>query len=426
MYWLLTLSCSEPKVQDTVTDETEILGLVVTPNDMIIPVSGRTQLQATGLYPDRSTVDLTSSVEWFVEYYAVLNISEDLDSEGELVAISEGSSRVYAEYEGIKSNYANVIVTAASVDRISITPNELQLIDGDQVQLQATATFTNGESGLFTQQVRWITDNGAVVQFDEYGLLQAVGQGETEVTAVYEEIISDPVEIEVMPYYEGGKPDLRVTDASIEDRSATRIVRTTITNQGSQSAIGFWLDIFNQSSEPAINDVGDDYHLFEYLGPGHSTSHEFEMPLSSAVPSPWLMVDAADEIEESHENNNTFQVTTSSSSGQAADLVVSYFELYEYDGVLEVFVDVTNQGQQTADFFFVDLFPNQSSAPQLYDDGAQYLAIENLGPGATDFADFTIDTSCSGCKAWILIDGYDNVSESNEANNTAGPVGYSY
>ena len=410
---------------DTGPLEDEILGLVVTPDDLILPVNGRTQLQATGLYSDRSTVDLTSSVDWFVEYYSVLEVGDSLDSEGELVALSEGISRVYAEYNGVKSNYSDVIVTAASIDRISISPNELLLTDGDQVQLQATATFTNGESGLFTQQVRWITDNGAVVQFDEIGLLQAVGQGETEVTAVYEDITSDPIEVEVMPYYEGGKPDLRIYDATIEDRASTRLIRAMVVNQGSQSAIGFWLDVFNQTGEPSVDDIGNDYIWMEYLGPGHSSTQEFELPLASAVPAPWLMVDTTNDIEESHENNNTFQVVGDGSSAQAADLVVSYFDILEYDGQLEVLIDVTNQGQQTAEFFFVDLFQNQSSAPELYADGEQYLAIENLGAGATEYADFTIQGDCSNCNAWVLIDGYNHVSESNEANNIAGPVTYS-
>ncbi|MEC8276227.1 MAG: hypothetical protein VX026_00825, partial [Myxococcota bacterium] len=66
MTWMLLtafiFSCSEPKLVDTDPLEDEILGLVVTPDDLILPVNGRTQLQATGLYSDRSTVDLTSSV----------------------------------------------------------------------------------------------------------------------------------------------------------------------------------------------------------------------------------------------------------------------------------------------------------------------------------------------------------------------------
>lgn len=422
----LYLACTDPKDSSLEIESRDLLGIVITPDSLILPVNGQVQMQATGLNEDRETVNLTSSVDWFVEYYSILTISGDLDSEGLVTALSEGNSRIFAEYGGLKSNYSNVIVTSADLDRISITPNEVQIIEGDKVQLKASATFSNGETGDFTDQVRWITDNGSVVQFEDTGTLLAVGEGETEVYASYEALVSDPADITVDPYYEGGRPDLLITNAFSESQGETQRIQYTIKNQGTQSAIGFWVDVFNGGQAPELMDIGVDYHWFEYLGPGHESTKSFELSLPNLATYQWLIADTNNNIEESHENNNISQTSESGATHLSADLIISYFEVVEYNGKLEFMIDVTNQGEQSAEYFFVDLFVDQSSPPNITDDGQHYIALENLGPNATEYADFTVETLCDECSAWVMVDGYNLITEGNENNNISGPLLYSF
>ena len=42
----------------------DILGIVVTPDEVIVPVGTTIQLEALGLNTDRQTLDLTDAVDW--------------------------------------------------------------------------------------------------------------------------------------------------------------------------------------------------------------------------------------------------------------------------------------------------------------------------------------------------------------------------
>ena len=81
-----------------------------------------------------------------------------------------------------------------------------------------------------------------------------------------------------------------------------------------------------------------------------------------------------------------------------------------------------NQGDQDAGWFYVDLFVDQASSPAPFDDGDEYSSIDGIAAGDSDYADFEVDMVCEGCSSWIMVDGYDAVIESNEANNVEGPL----
>ena len=75
-------------------DDPEIEGLVgilVTPDPVIVPVGGATQLSATGLLEDRQSVDMTHLVTWRSPDAGVASVGDGLDEEGLLTGHSAGS-----------------------------------------------------------------------------------------------------------------------------------------------------------------------------------------------------------------------------------------------------------------------------------------------------------------------------------------------
>ena len=166
MIWLL--SCTQPpESHDTGTSD--LLGIMITPSSLVLPVGGVQQLSAVGLLQDHEQIDLTDSVDWNVEYYSVVDISEGLDSEGLLTAVGEGNSRIFAEYQGIRSPYAQLIVTEAEIERVSITPSELTLYEGESVRLWAVAHYSDGSYGAINDEARWIIGDGSIARISEQG-----------------------------------------------------------------------------------------------------------------------------------------------------------------------------------------------------------------------------------------------------------------
>ena len=82
-----------------------------------------------------------------------------------------------------------------------------------------------------------------------------------------------------------------------------------------------------------------------------------------------------------------------------------------------------NSGSEPVGPFYIDLFLDTWSQPAYNTDGDEFIDVEEgLEPGETLFADFFLDEPCSYCYSWIVVDSYDEIDETNEADNVAGPL----
>ncbi len=409
-------------------DELDLIGLLITPDQMIISVGDSAQLKATGLTAGHESVDLTSSVDWSVERFSIAQISDSLDNEGVLSANGEGSTRIFASYGDIDSPYAEVIVTEAELERLTVSPNQLEIIEGDWVQMTATAYYSNGESGDVTAQSRWITENGSIIQFDAPGKVEAVGVGDTTIHAELDGISSDSVEIDVDPGSENAKADLRIMDVEGAISGGKAILSIKLKNQGLKGATGFWVDVFlDQSTQPEFNSLGTEYIWIDYLGPNHYRMLDVEIPVNNSSTDIWILADTNQDVVESHEANNTYDLSiddgTPPPDPESPELEITFFDYYlNPAGGINYLIDVTNNGETTAPFFYVDLFTDLSEAPSLYDDGDKYVAIEDLAPGDTKYADIAFEENCFGCRSWVMVDGYEFIPELDENNNIVGPL----
>ena len=305
MILTLLLACTaSPEQNPAISAEEEtIVGILITPEQSILSVGQTAQLKATALTSLRNSFDVTESVEWMVEYYDIIDVSEDLDSEGRLTGLSEGSSRIYAQYNDIQSPYSTVIVTKAALVSIEISPQNVSLQEGQQLQMSATGLFSDGAQGNITQQVRWLTADPDVIQIRANGVLVANGVGTTQVQAKVDRLSSAQTQIVVNPYTEHGRPDLVFEETEIVWYEETPVLETVLVNQGAVGAEEFWVDLYYQAGKPDINQVGDSFGLVQYLGPNQGTRLAFELDYWNTT-ALWLFADSTDVIDESHENNN--------------------------------------------------------------------------------------------------------------------------
>ena len=419
---LLLLACNSSS-QDSASDE--LIGLSVTPIDLIVPIGATVQLEAIGLTENRETIALTDSVDWNIEHYAIATISEDLDSKGVLNAHAEGSTRVYAQYGDIKSPYNTIIVTDSTLERLTIHPNEADIVEGETVYISATGYFSNGSSGDFTQQAMWVTADGSIVKISSPGELLGVSPGDTRVHAIFEDLESESIPVTVQPFYENGKADLIIEEADgfIYEDMAYFDVR--IKNQGNASAVEFWVDAWGERIvAPDPFDVGDYYEKIPYLSPNHYINLSFSFPFSESSGDSWIQIDTSNSVEESRESNNSKQIFIETIFNTASDdLSIDYFDtLLNDDGTRSYFINVTNNGSETIPYLFIDLYPDQIYPPELGTDGEQYIAIEDLAPGETQWADFIYPSTCSGCISWCMVDSRNFLEETDEDNNIGGPL----
>lgn len=408
----------------------DVLGIVVTPGEVIVPVGSEVQLEALGLNDIRETMDLTDAVVWYTGSPSVASISNELSKEGVLRGLMAGTAQVYADFDGVQSSVSKITVTDADLVRLSITPPSVTLADGDSVQLSAEASFADGTSSNASSQVRWITADGSVAVLSAGGLLEANGIGSTEVMVEWNGVQSEPVDVSVIDEVSSTNADLVFTGiyGGIEDGHVE--VTIDVRNDGTNPAGEFWVDLFmDPVFEPTYGDWPDAFYMVDYLGAGESTVVTFTSPTTNDRHEFAVLLDSLNTVAESNENNNILSSATDEyggsgdpgPSGGQPNLRFDYVGGYSGDTETEYWVNVTNDGTVPADGFYIDVFfdRTEDESPSILDDGDGWKFVDGLSVGETIYATIVVEDTCFSCGAWLMLDGFDLNEESDESDNLA-------
>jgi len=430
---------------------TSLLGLGVAPDRAVVTVGEELQFVATGYYSDQETRDLTDVVEWQSWRPDVLTISSSMDREGLGESLVPGRSRVRAVYMGLVSNELQVAVTDARVEQLSVSPAEVELGEGQQLQLQAEAAFSDGSRGNISGSVRWITGDASIVTVGPAGRLSAAGTGRTEVRARYEnnsEVVeASPVDVEVAAQGPTlGPADLRLTSVEAEVAETQVSWLVEVENRGERAATDLWIDAWldRDSAPPPAPTAGDAWQILPFLAPGESRTVELQLTgVAPGTYSSWLLVDSLGTNFEgqSGETDNDFgpePVTVhvaddpdieapvapppSEAHDSGADLVVGYFEGWadqQSDEVL-YFIDVTNMGDDPSDSTELAVFTDLADPPTANAGLTAQTTVQvgSLAPTETEYLSAVVsghpDTAWN---SYALADSQDSIPELLEDNN---------
>ncbi len=408
-----------------------ILGIVVTPDEVIVPVGTTIQLEALGLNTDRQTLDLTDAVDWSSSAPSIAAVSNEMSEEGVLRGMSAGTSVILADFDGVQSAPSRITVTEADLVRLAVAQESVTVAQGESVQLSVDATFSDGSISDASSQVRWIVGDGTVAQFDGEGLLEGISLGSTTVRVEWDGVSSDAVPVEVVDEVASAGGDLYFdwVSSSIEDGVFDVVV--SIRNDSSAPVSGIWIDLFvDKDFEPTYGDWPDWYHMVEYIGPNESTTVTFSASTSAERHDYAVLIDSMQAVMETDEDNNLAQGSTDEGTGGGGgpvtpggtpNLEITYVGGFSSDGTTEYWIDVANSGDAVAERFYIDVWHDRdaSDEPELFSDGDDYLLYDDgLLPGEVHFATLTVPATCESCGAWAMVDSYDMVSESSESDNT--------
>lgn len=159
--------------------------LIVAP--MSLAAGRAAQLSAVVRAPDGSQRDVTVAATWHADDPAILQVTDERESKGTLMAMGLGQSRVRAYYGGQVAD-ASVTVTPAEVDALAVSPMESELLKGATLQLSAMAHFSDGSRQDLSAAVLWVSDAPDVIRISNeagtVGLASALSEGTTGITAV--------------------------------------------------------------------------------------------------------------------------------------------------------------------------------------------------------------------------------------------------
>lgn len=236
-----------------------------------------------------------------------------------------------------------------------------------------------------------------------------------------------PVNVTVIEPVEG--TDIALTDlrASV---SGTKITYEVDVANGGLTALGpFDVVVVPDSAElPGRAAVTSSLSkTVDGLGPGEQTTVLLDWTgVPPGVYSSWALADPLDVLDEVNEGNNTqgpLEVKveeTGPVDGQ--DLVISGFDAATDENAVGYAVTVRNDGNVAAGPFTVALVLDSEETPPPGAAGDDSEVVDGLEPGASKKIIFVFEGLAEGIyKSWAIADSADQVAESDEDNNQAGP-----
>jgi hypothetical protein len=402
-------------------EQAELIGVLVSPESMVVPVGGEAPLTATGLFADRTSGDLTYRCDWYSDTPGVATVSEGLDEEGVLRALEAGRTEVWAGVDDVLSPTVTVTVTEAELDALSVLPSDLTVGVDQKVELEATARWSDGTQSKATSQVRWIIDDPDVAIIDGTKL---IGQraGKTRVRAVWDEVESAEAEVVVV---ESAAPDLRLLDVSAWSDDGRVTLSLEVQNRGNAGASSFWIDAFlDPSRDPRPTDLGDAFDLVNWVGPGATKTVTLTLDDVDAGDHDLIvLLDSGGVVDESDEDNNRLDATLSIASQEyPADIVVEGFDAVTDGYSVWYWVELSNYGDERTGRFYLDIYLDRNNAPFPGLEGEYYVEVASIDPWDTISFEVEVPESCWGCSSWIQADSLDEIDEVYESDNVAGPV----
>ncbi|WP_158608596.1 beta strand repeat-containing protein [Stagnimonas aquatica] len=128
--------------------------VAVTPVNSSLPKGASRQFSAMATFTDNSTSDVTATATWTSSSTSTATVSNAADSRGLVTAVAPGLITISASQSGATGN-TSLTVTAATLQRIEVTPSASSVAKGNSRQFAATGVFTDNSTQDLTGAATW-------------------------------------------------------------------------------------------------------------------------------------------------------------------------------------------------------------------------------------------------------------------------------
>ena len=162
-----------------------LVSLQVTPASASIANTTGYQFNAIGNFADGSTQNLTRLAHWSSSDPAVATVSNS-GTIGYALSSAAGSTQIAAQSNGINSSAATLVVTGATLQAITINPQNPTVGLGGAESFSATGHFSDGTTQDVTSLASWTSSAPQVMFFSSSNTGRSSGTGTATVTATFD------------------------------------------------------------------------------------------------------------------------------------------------------------------------------------------------------------------------------------------------
>ncbi len=164
-----------------------LTGIEVSPAGAKVFVGQSLQYNATALFSDSTSLNVTNTAVWSSSDPMVAGVSNGpfFPPRGSATGVKEGTTMITATYMG-KSGSVTLTVVTPKLVSVSVSPVSEVLHVGESQQYQAVGLFEGGSSADITNLAFWTSSNGSVASVvANRGFVTAQGGGKVTITASF-------------------------------------------------------------------------------------------------------------------------------------------------------------------------------------------------------------------------------------------------
>ena len=165
-----------------VVEGSSLKSISITPQNLKLPATIETQLNATGTFVDGQVLNLTSAVTWTSSTPSVATVSNASNNGGVATGVALGSTTITAAFSGVSAT-TSLTVTNASLSSITVSPANSSINLGSSQTFTAEGSFSDGSQVNITVQVGWSSSDTAVATINSSGIANSASKGTTTIQA---------------------------------------------------------------------------------------------------------------------------------------------------------------------------------------------------------------------------------------------------
>jgi hypothetical protein len=147
------------------------VSISITPIAPSVPAGTNVPFQATAIFSDMSTQNVTNQATWTSSNTTVAGISSAGGMRGLARTLTAGTTTIQATWMGLTDS-TTLTVTAAIPVSIDVAPASATAVVGSFVQFTATLIFSDGTSGAITAQATWTSTAPSVAAVATAGAMR--------------------------------------------------------------------------------------------------------------------------------------------------------------------------------------------------------------------------------------------------------------
>ncbi|MDH3327025.1 MAG: Ig-like domain-containing protein, partial [Gammaproteobacteria bacterium] len=211
----------------------------------MLAAGNEVQLKAIGNYSDGSILDISNQVTWQSSDNKICIVSTSEQHYGLIKAKTAGTCNVTAKAEQV-SNSLLFTISDATLQSISISPNNTSLPRGTKIQLIATGLYSDATTSDISKTVSWKSNNiftSISEELNTKGLLSAIDIGSSTITATYDTISATSTATVNAATLESIAISALITGDFINGTTKTYIATGTYSDQSTQdiSQLVLWV-----------------------------------------------------------------------------------------------------------------------------------------------------------------------------------------